>query len=65
MAPAIAKTHIATSEIATATQPRCSSVRPRTVLGLTEEQRGWVAVAIALVAMCVLAIAGAIGGGRA
>ena len=39
--------------------------KPRTVLGLTEEQRGWVAVAIALVAMCVLAIAGAIGGVRA
>ena len=34
MAPAIAKTHIATSAIATATQPRCSSVRPRKVLGL-------------------------------
>ena len=39
--------------------------KPRTVLGLTEEQRGWVAIAIALVAMCVLAIAGAIGGVRA
>ena len=39
--------------------------KPRTFLGLTEEQRGWVAVAIALVAMCVLAIAGAIGGARA
>ena len=39
--------------------------KPRTVLGLTEEQRGWVAVAISLVAMCVLAIAGAIGGARA
>ena len=39
--------------------------KPRTVLGLTEEQRGWVAIAIALVAMCVLAIAGAIGGARA
>jgi hypothetical protein len=39
--------------------------KPRTVLGLTEEQRGLVAVAIALVAMCVLAIAGAIGGARA
>jgi hypothetical protein len=35
------------------------------VFGLTEEQRSWVAVAIALVAMCVLAIAGRIGGARA
>ena len=34
MAPAIAKTHIATSATATATQPRCSSVRPKADLGL-------------------------------
>jgi hypothetical protein len=38
---------------------------PGLVFGLTEEQRSWVAVAIALVAMCVLAIAGRIGGARA
>ena len=38
---------------------------PGLVFGLTEEQRSLVAVAIALVAMCVLAIAGRIGGARA
>ena len=38
--------------------------KPKSAFGLTEEQRGWVAVAVALVAMCVLAIAGAIGGDR-
>ena len=37
----------------------------KSAFGLTQKQCGWIAVAIALVAMCVLAIAGAItGGGR-
>jgi hypothetical protein len=52
-----------------ALRPRSARVstrgEPGLVFGLTEEQRSWVAVAIALVAMCVLAIAGRIGGARA
>jgi hypothetical protein len=40
------------------------SVSGKNVFGVTDEQMSWIAVAIALVAMCVLAIAGAIGGVR-